>query len=242
MTKRILSTLGVFLLLSALTLARATDESPPASASSALSGILHGIVTDSAGQPVTGLTALVTQISGTHPFTESQELTSSGEFVVNPAVGAYLIELFQGAEVVGYRTGINIFPSITTFQLMTVDLPTVCQPNLGYGEAGGMTLSLCGDDLTTAGSFATLEVYNATGNSVVYMAAGLVEAPTPFKGGTLVPVPWLVLAKLPTSSLGTVELAVPGSAGAPVSLVLQVIDPNGPSFRFSNAVLATLGV
>ena len=212
-------------------------------ASAANQGILHGIVVDEDGAAVTGLTAVVTQMSGTHPFGESQQLTESGEFVVSPTVGAYLIELLDGEEnVVGYRSGINVFPNITTFQLMEVNLPGTCQPNLGYGHGGGMTLSVCGDDLSTANSEAKLTIYNATPNALVFVPVGLSETPTPFKGGTLVPLPWLTLVKLNTSNTGTVELTLPGGENTPLDLVLQVVDPNGPSFRFSNAIEVTLGV
>jgi len=169
-------------------------------------GILHGFVVDSSGQPVTELTAVVTHLEGQFPFSESQELTASGEFVVGPTVGSYLVELQdESGTIVAYRTGINIFNNITTFLMFDVDLPSECQTNIGHGHSGGMTLSLCGDDLTTAGGSADLSIYNATPNAFVYMPVGLTAAPVPFEGGTLVPFPWLTLLPLPTSNTGTVE-------------------------------------
>ncbi len=205
-------------------------------------GILHGFVVDGAGQPVTDLTAVVTHLEGQFPFSGSQDLTATGEFVLDPTVGSYLVELQdETGEVVDYRTGVNIFNDITTFLFFTVDDPELCQTNLGFGSAGGMTLTLCGDDLTSADSLATLSVYNATPSGTVFMPIGLTNAPTPFKGGTLVPVPWLVLAPLTADTGGVSELAVAGAVGTPISLYLQVVDANGPSFRFSNAIEAVIG-
>ena len=117
-----------------------------------------------------------------------------------------------------------------------------CQTNLGFASPGGLSLSVCGDDLTTADSSATLMVTNGTPQSVVVMPVGLVNAPTPFKGGTLVPVPWLLLVPLTTGPSGSAELVVPGSAGVPATLYMQVIDPNGLEFRFSNAIEVVIGV
>ncbi len=217
--------------------------STPAFANAAGSGILHGFVTDSNGAPVTNLTAVVTHLEGAFPFSGSQALTASGEFVLQPPIGAYLIELENGAgDVVDYRTGINIFDDITTFLLFTVDQPTVCQTNLGAGSAGGMTLTVCGDALTTPGSSATLNVYNATPGQVVFAPIGVTNAPTPFKGGTLVPLPWTILLPLSADTFGRISLPVPGSAGAPTPVYMQVIDANGDSFRFSNAVELVIGV
>lgn len=211
--------------------------------SSAGSGILHGIVVDGSGAPVTNLTAVVKHLEGQFPFSGSQALTGSGEFVLNPTVGSFLVELVdESGEVVDYRTGINIFNNITTFLLFTVDQPTLCQTNLGFGTSGGMTLTACGDDLTTAGSSATLNVYNATGSSVVFAPVGLINAPTPLEGGVLVPFPWVTIVPLGTDIFGRVQLSIPGSASPPVSVFIQVVDTNGPSYRFSNAIEVDIGL
>ena len=205
-------------------------------------GILHGFVSDGAGQPVTGLTAVVTHQEGSFPFSGSQALTLGGEFVLDPPVGSYLVELEDGAgQVVDYRQGVNIFDDITTFQFFEVDLPTHCQENLGHGTTGGMTLTLCGDDLTTAGSSADLTVYNGTPSSVVFMPISLGNNPTSFGGGTLVPLPLLTVVPVTTNTFGTATLPVPGGAGASVTLYLQVLDDHGTGYRFSNAVEAVLG-
>ncbi len=212
-------------------------------APSAGSGILHGFVKDSTGAPVTDLTAVVTHLGGQFPFSGSQGLSSGGEFVLQPTVGNYLIELVNDAgEVVDYRTGINIFNNITTFQFFELDQPTLCQTNLGFGQAGGMTLTVCGDDLTLAGSLATLSVYNATPSSLVFAPVGLVNSPIPLMGGTLVPFPWLNLFPLSSDTGGRVELSIPGAAGVQVKAYIQVVDTNGASFRFSNAVEVDIGL
>ena len=229
-------TLGKFVSLGLLLLATTGF------ASSAGTGILHGFVVDENGAPVTNLTAVVTHLEGQWPFSGSQALTAGGEFVLGPTVGSYLIELQdESGEVVDYRTGVNIFNNITTFLFFDVEEPTLCQPNLGFGTSGGMTLTMCGDDLTTADSSATVSVYNATPSSVVFAPVGIVNAPTPLMGGTIVPFPWLTLVALTADTGGQIELVVPGSAGAPVTLFVQVIDTNGPTFRFSNTISVDIG-
>ncbi len=215
----------------------------PGSSFAAGNGILHGVVTNGAGQPVTGLTAVVTHLSGQFPFSESQELTAGGEFVVNPTVGSYLVELRDGDEnVVAYRHGMNIFNNITTFVFFTTEGTGSCQQNLGFASPSGLSLSLCGDDLTTAGSSATLDVFNAITSSTVYLAIGLDNDPTPFKGGTLVPFPWLTLLPLGSDIFGRVSLTAPGGTTTPVTLYMQVIDPNTPAFRFSNGIEVQIGL
>ncbi len=207
------------------------------------SGILHGFVTDSSGQPVTTLTAVVTQLSGPASFSATQAVSATGEFVIDPPIGDYLVELQDTAgQVVDYRTGVNIFNDITTFLFFKVDLPTHCQQNLGFGAPGGMTLTLCGDDLTSANSSASLAIHNVTPNSVVFLPIGLTADPTPFGGGTLVPLPLLTVVTLSTDNDFTLELPVSGGGATPVTFFMQVLDPTGPGFRFSNAIEAVIGI
>lgn len=116
-----------------------------------------------------------------------------------------------------------------------------CQTDLGYGGPGTMTLSVCGGDLTQAGAEATLTLTGATPSSTVFLPVGLMAAPTPFRGGTLVPVPWARLVPLATNAAGDLSLTVPGSGGPPVPVYIQVIDPVGGNYDFSNALELLLG-
>jgi hypothetical protein len=77
---------------------------------------------------------------------------------------------------------------------------------------------------------------------LVFVAAGLTEAPTAFKGGTLVPVPILLLLPLATGPTGTAHATVPGGGG-PLSIDLQAVfaDATLPGgFGLSNAVRVDL--
>ena len=55
------------------------------------------------------------------------------------------------------------------------------------------------------------------------------------------PFPWLLLPGLPMNPGGSLEVLVPGSAGTPVSVFMQVIDPGIPGLSFSNAIEAVIG-
>ncbi|HZL99035.1 MAG TPA: hypothetical protein VFD43_02185 [Planctomycetota bacterium] len=112
-----------------------------------------------------------------------------------------------------------------------------CQADLGYGGPGTAQLSACGAELSSGGS-AQLTLWGGPEGGSVMLAAGLVAAPTPFKGGTLVPVPILLLVTLPTGPTGTLSATIPGGGG-PVSVYVQALylDPGLPAgFGFSNAV------
>src|SRR6187399_521544 len=72
-------------------------------------------------------------------------------------------------------------------------LRETCQTDLGFGGPGTATLSVCGDDLTHAGSLATLQLEGAPANQPLVLVLSLTAGAAPFKGGTLVPVPILLL-------------------------------------------------
>jgi len=123
--------------------------------------------------------------------------------------------------------------------LRTMDL--TCQADLGYASPGGPTLSICGGDLTAAGGAAMLTLSGATPSAPVFLPVGLAASPTPFKGGTLVPVPWLAMYGLSTGVDGTVHVPITGGSGPAVTLVLQAIDASA-AFRTSNAISLVLGI
>jgi len=139
-------------------------------------------------------------------------------------------------------TSINASDHYLVFMDATFPPLTVCQTDLGFGGPGSMVLELCGDDLTEPGSQATLSLAGAAPSSPVFLPIGLVNDPTPFKGGTLVPFPYLVLVSgISTDGAGTLSLPVSGAGGAAVTLYFQALVQNGPTLEFSNALEVVLG-
>lgn len=111
-----------------------------------------------------------------------------------------------------------------------------CQADLGFAGPGSLRLALCGDDLSERDSSGTLRLSGAAGVAPVFLVLGDVFDPTPAKGGTLVPVPWLLLLTgLATDAAGTLEIVVPGGFG-PFTIYAQAVVPSGPAFHFSNAI------
>jgi hypothetical protein len=117
-----------------------------------------------------------------------------------------------------------------------------CQADLGFAGPGNVDLSICGDDLTQAGSAATLEISGALANQPLFLALGLTNAPMPLKGGTLVPnAPLVVISGLTTSGSGTFTAPVAGAGGAPLHIYLQAIVKSDSVFQFSNALDVLIG-
>ena len=119
------------------------------------------------------------------------------------------------------------------------DNGTVCQADLGFGGPGSSSLTICGDALST-GNSADMVLSGAATNTTAFVLAGLVNAPTPVKGGVLVPVPWLFELALPTGAGGGFSVPLAGGFG-PVSIYVQAAYPDGGlpgGFGFSNAVRA----
>jgi len=116
-----------------------------------------------------------------------------------------------------------------------------CAQDLGFGTAG-VVLSQCGDDLTQPGSHGVLALEGAASLSPLFVVASLTSAPTPFKGGTLVPVPpMIVLQGLLTDAVGGFTLDVPGGSGAPVHVFVQAVVPDAGQYQLSNAIDAFIG-
>jgi hypothetical protein len=117
--------------------------------------------------------------------------------------------------------------------------PTYCQTDLGFQGPGGATMSICGGAPLAKGYTATLSITGAPANAAVYMFVGLTSTPTPFKGGTLVPVNYLLLVPLVTNGSGA--LTIPGvqGGGGPLSVYIQAVIADGSQaagFAFTNAV------
>jgi hypothetical protein len=115
------------------------------------------------------------------------------------------------------------------------------QADLGFGGPGNLSLSVVGDDLTTNQSIARYEVTGAGPNAVVLNVFGIVNSPTPLKGGMLVPVPFLLIIPVQSNAGGVSFLNVRGAAGLPLSAFGQAVWDNNGSFEFSNAVEVVIG-
>jgi hypothetical protein len=113
----------------------------------------------------------------------------------------------------------------------------VCQPNLGFSGPGGARLSVCGNALESCG-FAVLELTGAAPSAPLFLPFSLVSTPTPFKGGTLVPVPVLGIATLLTSPAGTLSAKLTGGPLALDIYVQAVVQDAGQpaGFALSNAL------
>ncbi len=117
----------------------------------------------------------------------------------------------------------------------------VCQQSVGYAGPGPEVLSLCGDDLTTAGSTATLELTGAPAGAPVVFAYGLFSNPIDIGPGTLVPNPVAGFLPALADVDGVVTLPVPGGANPPNTVYIQAGTINGFAIEISNAVEAIIG-
>ena len=121
-------------------------------------------------------------------------------------------------------------------------LRETCQADLGFGGPGSVGISVCGDDLRQPGSLATLDLSGAAPGDAIAFALSLSNAPTPFKGGTLVPVPVLLLVSgIVADGNGGFSAAVPGGGGPSVHLFLQAIVKHGTIWQLSNALDVLIG-
>jgi hypothetical protein len=112
------------------------------------------------------------------------------------------------------------------------------QADLGFGGPGLSHLQVAGGTLAM-GATAELTLTGVPAFGLAYLLAGLVDAPTPLKGGTLVPFPILITVPVAAGPAGT--LIVPGIPGGngPASLYVQSANPDASlqgGYGFSNAV------
>lgn len=113
-----------------------------------------------------------------------------------------------------------------------------CQPDLGFGGPGDLTLSICGPPLAT-GATNDVSIDDATPFGQVFLVLGLTNAPVPFKGGQLVPVPILTTIPIVADGSGTVAFSIPGGAVTSFSVFAQAAAPDAgqpAGFEISNAV------
>lgn len=175
----------------------------------------------------TGLTNIV-HLEGLGDYT--------GQLLLAPGAGPYTVHSVGG---INDSRQLAVFATNTTTGVSTAAIMSPlggCQTNLGFGGPGASHLSVCGDTLAS-GTSAILTLYGAGENGTALLIAGVSAAPMAWLGGTLVPLPLIVVA-IPTGATGTAVLSIPGGLGA-LSVYLQSVhlDAGHPmGVGISNAV------
>jgi len=124
-------------------------------------------------------------------------------------------------------------------------VPAVPFVGLGGALAGGLGEPvLTGDGPLTAGSTITLALTNAAPSSSASLFIGFSQLDAPFKGGTLVPTPDILIPGLPTDGSGELVLSSTWPAGVPSGTELfyqhWIDDPSGPKgLTASNGLVST---
>jgi hypothetical protein len=109
-------------------------------------------------------------------------------------------------------------------------VPWAAWLDLGGGVPGGAGLaSLAGLGSLVGGTTATLELSGAAPSTGILLVLGAAELGAPFHGGTLWPVPLLLLGPVPTDPAGTLALSspMPGSLPPGLEFWLQAWWPDG---------------
>ena len=123
-----------------------------------------------------------------------------------------------------------------TFTFTRTDSPPTWS-DLGGGLAGTTgTPTMTGSGQPSAGQAVALDVTSALPFAPAFLIFGLAELSAPFKGGTLVPTPDLILPGLNVASDGSLSLASTWPAGIPagIPLVVQLwISDNGGPFAYA---------
>ena len=112
-----------------------------------------------------------------------------------------------------------------------------CETDLGFQGPGLSTLLVCGD-LGTGGTF-FIQLLNTTSFTQALLFVGLNNAPTPFKGGHVVPVPVLFSFGFVTDAAGEFLLGNIHGGGGPLTIYLQAVSIDGgapQNVSISNAV------
>jgi hypothetical protein len=130
----------------------------------------------------------------------------STEFDVPPTVpeGSYALEVVAN--------GIASDP--VTFNYTVPVVGTWVAAGAGLAGLLGVPV-LSGSGTQVAPDLATLTLGSAMPSSAATLFVGLSSTPTPFKGGTLYPVPILAMLPFATDSLGNISFSFPWPAGLP---------------------------
>lgn len=128
---------------------------------------------------------------------------------------------------------VNPRPAATPWQSLGAKLP---------GAHGAPTL--VGEGSLLPGEWATVTLGHALENTVATLVIGTASLNAPFKGGTLVPFPQILVFGLPTGPLGQIVLTAPWPPDLPPGFTMLaqfwIADPAGPfGHAASNALLGT---
>jgi hypothetical protein len=116
--------------------------------------------------------------------------------------------------------------------------------DLGHGLAGSSGVPvLAGLGTLAPGSADALRLTNANPTKLAVLFISPSAQPTPFKGGTLVPLPVTIMFTLATSAAGTIQLSWPSWTVMPPGtdwfFQYGIVDAAGPAgASFSNALRA----
>ncbi|MCB9897868.1 MAG: choice-of-anchor B family protein [Planctomycetes bacterium] len=117
-----------------------------------------------------------------------------------------------------------------------------CQTDLGFGGPGDAQFTVCGEPLDT-GNVAQLLLTQGTPSSLAVLFLGLVDNPTSFRGGLLVPVPFVISLSIFTDPSGEITFPLPGGGGPGlVYAQFAVVDPSQTyGVELSNALEIAVG-
>ncbi|MCB9897948.1 MAG: hypothetical protein H6825_08090 [Planctomycetes bacterium] len=199
----------------------------------------RGLATDAVdGQPVA---ATVRVLGNTH-LTYADPDVGDWHRLLLP--GTYAIEI----SAVGYATVVESNVVVGAGPATRRDTALVPTGYVDLGGAlaglGGTTPALAGAGPLSGGSANAFVLTDARASSVAHLVLGVAQFGAPFKGGTLVPSPDLVLFGLPVDAGGalTIPFVMPPGlpSGASVYAQLWVVDAAGPAgFAASNGLRAT---
>ncbi|MFT7462932.1 MAG: hypothetical protein ACI9EF_001274 [Pseudohongiellaceae bacterium] len=150
----------------------------------------------------------------------------------------------QPAQPISLITGFPFSSGVPlgTFTLTRTDTPASPWSDLGGASPGtGGTPTLVGSGQLAAGQTITLSAAGALPLTPAFLIVGTSQLNAPFKGGTLVPSPDVILSGFSSATDGTSTVAAPWPAGIPagIPIVAQFwFSDTGGVFSFS----ATNGV
>jgi hypothetical protein len=112
--------------------------------------------------------------------------------------------------------------TVITITPRTLPGDVTCQTDLGFGGPGSAVLAVCGGDLSS-GTTADIKLTGAAPNATLFLAVGATNAPTALFGGTVVPVPALVVLVDQTDLTGGWTLNGISGGGGPSTYFLQAL-------------------
>ncbi len=181
-----------------------------------------------------------------------QQVLSLLALVRFEGIGSYTIEsLLEPSatnwDIVGASSALNSARQIAVIVqdsasgasgVALLDPVWTCQTDLGFAGPGHAQLAVCGGDLSS-GTTADLTLWGLPVGAPAFLVVGNAANPIPLAGGTLVPLPIVLLTTITPGSAGTLVLDSLSGGFPGISLVLQAayLDAGlAGGVGFSNAV------